>query len=116
MNPTPKNQNIVVKTANETITIDIVSLNNAKDVIRAINHPLRKEIIQLLNAKKELNMGEIQIALRMEQSVTSQQLGILRKANILTSRTSGKERYYTINQYTIERLGYLVAELSRLVK
>jgi DNA-binding transcriptional ArsR family regulator len=64
---------------------------------RAINHKLRRDIMERL-AKGELNVRDLQIQLKLEQSVVSQQLGILRDAKLVKTERRGKYIYYTVNQ------------------
>lgn len=78
------------------VEIDFTVLKNGKNALRAIDNPLRKKIISLL-AGKELTVTEIYTKLRIEQSVASQQLAIMRKALVVLNRRMGKEIYYRIN-------------------
>lgn len=67
-------------------------------VLRAINNETRQQILDLLNNKGEQTVTEIMIRLRMDQSVVSQHLGILRNAGIVNYRADGKFRYYFIEE------------------
>ncbi|NJC27224.1 ArsR/SmtB family transcription factor [Neolewinella antarctica] len=105
-------QNLVLQDGDATINIGSNDLRSAVLVLRAINHDLRKRIIDLLGAEREMTVTEIFVAIRVEQSIASQHLGILRKAGIVGTRRDGKFIYYSLNQ---NRLGYLanvVRELS----
>ena len=64
--------------------------------LKAIAHPLRFQIIQLLRAG-ELNVGEIEQASGIGQPALSQQLGILRKADLVETRKSAKLVFYSLN-------------------
>ncbi len=65
--------------------------------IRAINHPLRQEIMVLIAKSKEANVTTIFKKLGLEQSVCSQHLAILRKAGFVKTRRESKEIYYSVN-------------------
>lgn len=77
--------------------IDYKSLKMAADVLRAINHPLRQRIVDLIDENGPLNVTEVYIKLRVEQSVASQHLGLLRDAGFLSTFKKGKYVYYKVN-------------------
>lgn len=79
-------------------------------VYRAVNHPLREKILDMLTGK-EVNVTKIYVILRIEQSVCSQHLAILRKAGLVKVRRDGKFLYYTRNE---EKYGQLL-ELSKKI-
>jgi DNA-binding transcriptional ArsR family regulator len=79
-------------------------LKIAKSKIRALYHPLREKIIALIDSNKnEMNVTEIYVRLRIEQSVASQHLAILRNENFVTARRDGKTIYYSVNHDEIKR-------------
>jgi len=75
--------------------------------LKAIAHPLRFQIIQLLRAG-ELNVGEIELASGIGQPALSQQLGILRKADLVETRKSAKLVFYSLNTDRLRAIGTLV--------
>jgi len=111
-NPKPKDQNII----HGGVVIMAGNIVKAKNAIRSINHPLRKEIISLIHTKGKLNMSQIQHALQLDQSVTSQQLAIMRKTNVLKPTRVGKEIWYSVNYDTMKVLETTIDTLSKLVK
>lgn len=94
------------------ITFSLAELQEAVTILRAITHPLRQEIIQLLKTASPKRVTEVFIALRIEQSVASQQLGILRDAGIVTSERVGKFVYYSLNEERLQQILQLVADLA----
>jgi DNA-binding transcriptional ArsR family regulator len=83
----------------ELLTIKIAQLN-----LRAISHDLRQRILKLLQEKKEMTVTEIYVKLRLEQSVTSSHLKILREAKIVKARRDGKTVFYSVNKERIDEL------------
>jgi len=77
------------------------------DELKAIAHPLRFQIIQILKAG-ELNVGEIEQASGIGQPALSQQLGILRKADLVETRKSAKLVFYSLNTDRLRAIGTLV--------
>ena len=65
---------------------------------RAINNPLRKRIIDFVDSKTDITVTKIYQKLKIEQSVASQHLAILRKAGFLTATRNGKFIYYNVNE------------------
>jgi DNA-binding transcriptional ArsR family regulator len=88
------------------------TLKKASNVIRALNHKMRQEIIEMLK-EKEMKVTDIYVALRIEQSVASQQLSILRKEGILITKRDGKNIYYSVNNERISNIMNLCEELTK---
>lgn len=78
------------------VVINSEKLNFAKMAIRAFDHPLRKRILETLNPSKRLDVTTIYKKLKLEQSVASQHLAILRRANLVNTHRTGKHIYYSI--------------------
>jgi DNA-binding transcriptional ArsR family regulator len=74
------------------------TLKKVKRIIRAINHPVRLEILRVMQEKGKASVTELYIALRMEQSVASQHLAILRKAGIVKKERDGKFNNYFLDE------------------
>lgn len=69
-------------------------IDKAAYVLKAIAHPLRIKIIQMLNENKELNVSTIYKNLNAEQSLISHHLINMRDKGILDIRRNGKNIYY----------------------
>lgn len=100
------------KTNNESVKLDYVAVKNAAMTLRAINHKLRQQIMKLLEENRRLNVTDIYVKLRLEQSVASQHLAILRRANIVSTERMGKEIYYTLNHKRITQVAEFVHKLT----
>ena len=73
------------------------------EVMKAVAHPVRLQIIELLEAK-ELCVGDIVKAVGGKQAITSQQLNMMRDKGVLSSRRDGAKVYYRIENKNIIRL------------
>lgn len=93
------------------IQIELLTLRKADLIIRALNHKLRLQIIKLLLDKNELTVTEIYIKLRLEQSVASQHLALLRRAGIVQTRRDGKYIFYSVSTNRIEEIFKLSKQL-----
>jgi ArsR family transcriptional regulator, virulence genes transcriptional regulator len=86
------------------VKIDFLSVKKAAMILRAINHKLRQQIIKLINDQQKITVTEIYIKLRLEQSVASQHLAILRRAGIVKTERDGKFIYYTVNYEKVQQI------------
>jgi ArsR family transcriptional regulator len=79
-------------------------LQAASDVMRAVAHPLRLRIIRFIDKNRKINVNKIYNKLKLEQSITSQHLRILRDADLVIAERDGKFIYYSINYDRMEKL------------
>lgn len=86
-------------------------VKKAAIVLRALNHELRQKMLYLLDTKNSMNVSDIYLAMRLEQSVCSQHLAILRRAGIVGIKPEGKNRYYYINHPRVEEINGLAKAL-----
>ncbi|GAB4037998.1 ArsR/SmtB family transcription factor [Spirosoma gilvum] len=80
--------------ATEKVLDEEKRIDKAAYVLKAVAHPLRIKIIQMLNENKELNVSAIYKNLNAEQSLISHHLINMRDKGILEIRRSGKNIYY----------------------
>ncbi|NCU04890.1 MAG: helix-turn-helix transcriptional regulator, partial [Chitinophagaceae bacterium] len=72
---------------------------------------LRQQIIQLINENGQMTVTEIYVKLRLEQSVASQHLAILRRSNIVKTTREGKFIWYTVNHDRLLDIDRFVKQL-----
>lgn len=108
-------ESLVIKKDNgkENIILDYAKLRRAALTLRAINHPLRKKIIMLLEEKRKMVVTELYEILKIEQSVASQHLAILRRAEILNTKREGKFIFYSVNKKRVGQITDLVEDLAQ---
>ena len=97
---------------NAAVKVDFINLKKAAMILRALNHKLRLQIVRMLDEHKKLTVTELYIQLRLEQSVASQHLAILRRAGIVKTERDGKFIHYTINP---ERIGDIMKTVHLLL-
>jgi DNA-binding transcriptional ArsR family regulator len=83
------------------IVINIPKLELAASKLRAISHPMRIAIIDLLANGKKLSVTEIYESLDIEQATASHHLNILKSKGLLLSRREGKKIYYSLKNLTL---------------
>lgn len=96
----------------EPVKVDFVNLKKAAMILRALNHKLRQQIVKLIDESKKLTVTEIYVKLRLEQSVASQHLAILRRAGIVKTSRDGKFIYYSVNSTRIDDIMKCVHSLT----
>ena len=94
-----------------SVNVDLYNLKKAAMVLRAINHKLRQQILKLIDESGKMTVTEIYVKLRLEQSVASQHLAILRKAGFVKTERDGKFIYYSVNTERLEELNKFVKDL-----
>lgn len=77
--------------------------NHAAQVLRAVAHPLRLQVVELL-ATGEMCVGQISEALDEKQAITSQQLNIMKDKGILTSRREGTKVFYRLENKNVAQV------------
>jgi DNA-binding transcriptional ArsR family regulator len=83
------------------IDINIAKLESAASKLRAISHPLRIAVIDLLANGKKMSVTEIYQSLDIEQATASHHLNILKNKGILDSKREGKKIYYSLRNITL---------------
>ena len=99
------------KENSNTIKLDFLHLKKAALVLRAMNHKLRQQMIKLLDESEKMTVTEIYVKLRLEQSVASQHLAILRRSGIVITKRDGKFIYYALNYERIAEVNQFVEDL-----
>ena len=99
------------KESNPHITLDYHAVKKSALILRAINHKLRQQILQLINENGQLTVTEIYVKLRLEQSVALQHLAILRRSNIVKTTREGKFIWYTVNHDRLNEIEQFIKSL-----
>ena len=79
------------------VTVNQEKLRLSAEILRALAHPLRMKILEFVDQNKTINVNKIYNTLKLEQSITSQHLRILRSADIVQTKREGKFIHYSIN-------------------
>ncbi len=86
------------------LNIDSDKLELAAGKLRAISHPMRIAIIELLSEKGTLSVTDIYKSLNIEQATASHHLNILKGKNVLVSKRIGKKIFYSLRSHTITEI------------
>lgn len=85
------------------VTLNPERVNKAWAIAHALAHPLRLRILDFIHGEGTTNVNQIFTALKIEQSITSQHLRILRDAGIVENERDGKFVHYCLNYSQVER-------------
>ncbi len=83
------------KQAGTPVDLDEAQATGAAEVLKAIAHPQRLRILCLLSSHEE-NVKNIASSMHISSSIVSQQLRILRAANLVSASTRSGHAYYEI--------------------
>jgi hypothetical protein len=106
---TPKTNQLQAKAP----SLQYLPIKKASLVFRAINHKLRQEMIRFIDSKGTVSVTEIFVEMRLEQSVASQHLAILRRAGIVLPERDGKFMHYKLNIERLQIINQMVNDLLR---
>ena len=80
------------------------------DTFKALSHPVRREILNLLKAGR-LSAGEIAGQFEMTGATISHHLSILKKADLITETREKNYIYYDLNASVLEEIMVWFADL-----
>jgi len=84
------------KVKRTTRMIDVKKLQKMAEILKAISHPLRLEVLELLEEKQPQSVTEILQQIDVEQSLLSHHLVKLKDKGILDSFRDGRNIYYSL--------------------
>jgi len=87
--------------------MDTKVAENVAEVLKAVAHPVRIQIVELLE-NKEMCVGDIVDALGGKQAITSQQLNMMKDKGVLNCRRDGAKVYYRIENENVIKLLHCV--------
>ncbi len=75
---------------------DIEELVDATETLRAIAHPIRITIVDLLSKEEKCSVTQVHEALNVEQAIASHHLRILKGKKIVRVSREGKNSFYSL--------------------
>lgn len=95
------------------VNINHEKLEASSEILRAISHPLRLQILEFIDQNDLINVNKIYNTLKLEQSITSQHLRILRTAGLVQTERDGKFIHYSIDY---EKVKHAVAAVNAFLE
>jgi DNA-binding transcriptional ArsR family regulator len=99
------------KATGDNLKLDFIRLKKSAMILRSLNHKLRQQLLRLIDEHQKITVTEIYVNLRLEQSVVSQHLAILRRANIVLTKREGKFIFYSLNYARIQEINNFIEQL-----
>ncbi|MEE9437405.1 MAG: metalloregulator ArsR/SmtB family transcription factor [Saprospiraceae bacterium] len=78
-------------------------LNYSSELMRALAHPLRLKILEYIDSQGAINVNKIYNTLKIEQSITSQHLKVLKMAGVVHAEKKGKFVTYNIDYKVVNK-------------
>lgn len=98
---------------NAKIKFNKEKLSYSAELMRALAHPLRLKILEFIDRNGSTNVNKIYNTLKLEQSITSQHLRILKLAGVVQDERQGKFIKYCINYDVIARVDIAMKNFLR---
>jgi DNA-binding transcriptional ArsR family regulator len=77
---------------------NIDKIEKSSQMLKAIAHPTRIKILQMLKDAEEHSVTDIYLGLECEQATISHHLIIMKDKGVLKSRRKGKNTFYSIKK------------------
>ncbi len=81
------------------------------EFFRALGHPVRVRVLELLRTHEEMSVQELQAALQIESGGASQHLSALRRQRVLATRRQGTSVFYRVR----DPRTFQLLEVARLI-
>ncbi|WP_353483587.1 metalloregulator ArsR/SmtB family transcription factor [Haliscomenobacter sp.] len=88
---------------NTKVSINPEKLEASSELLRALAHPLRLQIIEFIDQSDAINVNKIYNTLKLEQSITSQHLRVLRTTDLVSTEREGKFIHYRVDYDKIDQ-------------
>ncbi|MDK1685133.1 ArsR/SmtB family transcription factor [Acinetobacter terrestris] len=85
-----------MNTAQLKSRIDFSQVDLVSDCLKVLSNPDRLKILCVL-VESELNVQQIELRTEIQQPTLSQQLTVLRKADMVSTRREGKQIFYQVS-------------------
>jgi ArsR family transcriptional regulator len=79
--------------------------------MKALGHPVRVQIIEILGREGECFSGDLSSQLPVAASTTSQHLSILKDAGLISGAVDGPRRCYCVNKQAFDEARQLLSGL-----
>lgn len=94
------------------VVINGEKLRDSSELMRALAHPLRIKILEFIDQNGSINVNKIYNTLKLEQSITSQHLRILRSVGLVDTERKGKYIHYSLNY---EKISQTLGTINRFL-
>lgn len=104
----------IIKSRTKKNTCPIKKYSEYINLFSVLSDGTRQEIIALFAKKKEMRANDVADNFSLSRPTISHHLNLMKKSDILISRKTGKEIYYSLNKkHLIVKLNSLLTNLKK---
>ena len=92
----------------EKYNLNYNDVRNVTLFVRVFDNKVRWAIMQQLEKKEYMNVTELYVALKTEQSVVSVNLAAMRRIGLVETNRHGKKVFYSINNQVVLKLKSII--------
>lgn len=92
----------------EKYQLNYNDVRNVTLFVRVFDNKVRWAILEQLEKRDYMNVTELYVALKMEQSVVSVNLAAMRKIGLVATNRHGKKVFYSINNQVVLKLKSII--------
>lgn len=105
-----------VRIVNPLVTSEVAAEDTASErelasYSKALSHPTRVRILNLLRERKDCIVNDIVDELPVVQSTVSQHIKVLKDAGLITGKSRGPRTLYSVDMERVKRLKTLIETL-----
>jgi ArsR family transcriptional regulator len=86
--------------------------NRTLEVLRALGHPMRLELVAQIAARGPICTCHLQEALSCDQPTVSKHLAVLRRAGLISGRREGRWVYHSVDAEALDAARDFLEELN----
>lgn len=94
------------------IELDEEALLQANAVFHAISHPIRINLVRILEEHPSQTVTQLQFRLRLAQALVSVHLAVLRNSGVVTSTRSGKHVRYKLDEEMLQTIQLCIQRIT----
>jgi predicted transcriptional regulator len=92
----------------EKYQLNYSDVRNVTLFVRVFDNKVRWAILEQLEKKEYMNVTELYVALKTEQSVVSVNLAAMRKIGLVATNRHGKKVFYSINNQVVSNIKTII--------
>ena len=92
--------------------LHLTQIRKGAHTLRIINHLLRQQMLGYIHEKNRITVTAIHTKFRIEQSVASEHLALLRRQNFVLTERDGRFIFYSVNYHRLKRVQQLSEQLQ----
>lgn len=99
-----KSQRLNLPPNENLFNLDLLSLRRAARILKLMNRPASKILIEIINSKKGISFKKICSMTALHESIIASHLELLTKESILKKASGNSIDYYSLDQNSIDRI------------